>query len=439
MSDIFLGIISFPLLLILIFLRIPIALAMIIIALIGNILLRGSFMPILYQLNDLTFATFSNYSLSIIPLFLLMGNFATIGGMSKSLFSAAAKIVGHKRGSLAMASIGACAGFGAICGSSLATAGTMGKIALPELKKYGYSGAMATGTLAAGGTLGILIPPSIILVIYSIIAEQNIAKMFIAAIIPALLAVIGYMITIKIIVRHEKEALNNDKTSIKEKLAAIFSIWQVILLFLLVVGGMYFGIFTPTEAAAIGAIITALFALFNGKLNWQNFIEAGLETAKTTAMIFLIIFGANLFNSFLALTQLPQELANFVTEQNISPYLFLAIVLIIYLLFGMIMDSLSMILLTVPIFFPIITNMDFGLSTVEVGIWFGILVLIAVEVGLITPPVGLNLFIINKMAKNISMKETYKGVLPFIISDIIRVIILVIFPAISLFAVRLLY
>ncbi len=440
MSNIELGIWSFPALLLLIFLRIPIALAMIIVALVGNALLRGSFSPILFQLNDLTYSTFSNYSLSIIPLFLLMGQFATISGMSQSLFKAAQVFVGHKKGGLAMAAIGSCAGFGAICGSSLATAGTMGQVALPELKKYGYSGSLATGALAAGGTLGILIPPSIILVIYSIIAEQNIAKMFVAAIIPGMLAVVGYMLTIAIVVRLKPNStINIERASNKQRLSALLSVLPILALFFLVIGGMYFGIFTPTEAAAIGAVATGVMAYFSGSLNKQKFIKAALETAKTTAMIFLIIFGASLFNSFLALTQLPQEIASFIGEKDLSPYLFLTIILLIYLMFGAIMDSLSMILLTVPIFFPIIIGMDFGIPIAEVGLWFGILVLIAVEVGLITPPVGLNLFIINKLAKDIPMSQTYKGVLPFVFSDIIRVIILVSFPAITLFVVRLLY
>ena len=440
MSNLEIGIWSFPVLLLLIFLRIPIGLAMVLVAIIGNALVRGSFSPILFQLNDLTYSIFSNYSLSIIPLFLLMGQFATIGGMSQSLFNAAQSFFGHKKGGLAMASIGACAGFGAICGSSLATAGTIGQVALPELKKQTYSGSLATGALAAGGTLGILIPPSIILVIYSIIAEQNIAKMFVAALVPGVLAVIGYMITIAIIVRLKPGSAGKiERASWQQRLNSLTSIWPVLALFFIVVGGMYLGVFTPTEAAAIGAVATGFMAYFSGSLNKQSFIKAALKTAKTTAMIFLIIFGASLFNSFLALTQLPQQIAILVVEQNISPYLFLALILLIYLIFGAVMDSLSMILLSVPIFFPIIITMDFGIPVAELGLWFGILVLIAVEVGLITPPVGLNLFIINKLADNVSMKETYKGVLPFVLSDIIRVIILLAFPTISLFLVRLLY
>ncbi len=414
---------------------------MLIVGIVGNALIRGSFSPILFQLKDISYSTFSSYSLSIIPLFLLMGQFATIGGMSQSLFKAAQTFIGHKKGGVAMAAVGACAGFGAICGSSLATAGTMGQVALPELKKQGYSGALATGALAAGGTLGILIPPSVILVIYAIISEQNIAKLFIAAFVPGVMAMVGYLLVIKIMVTI-KPALGGEvkeKASLSERLDALKSVWPVLVVFIAVVGGIYFGIFTPTEAAAIGAIATGLIAFFLGSLNRVAFIEAIISTASATAMIFLIIFGASIFNSFLALSQLPQEIANFIAIQGFSPWLVLWVILGLYFIFGAFMDSLSMILLSVPIFYPIIMGMDFGLSPAELGIWFGILILVVVEVGLITPPVGLNLFIINNLASGTPMIDTYKGVLPFVLSDIIRVIILVAFPLISLFGVRLLF
>jgi len=441
LSALEIGIYSFPVLMVLIFLRIPIGVAMLIVGIIGNALIRDSFTPIFAQLKDLSYSTFSSYSLSIIPLFLLMGQFATIGGMSQSLFKAAKTFVGHKNGGVAMAAVGACAGFGAICGSSLATAGTMGQVALPELKKQGYSGAFATGALAAGGTLGILIPPSVILVIYAILTEQNIAKLFIAAIVPGLLALVGYLIVISLVARFSKNGIGEVevKSTLSEKLQSLFLVWPVLMVFIAVVGGIYFGYFTPTEAAAVGAIATGLVALLSGNLNKSNFIAVLLNTATASAMIFLIIFGASIFNSFLALSQLPQEIANFISMQGFSPWLVLWVILGLYLLFGCFMDSLSMILLTVPIFYPIIIGMDFGLSPVELGLWFGVLILIVVEVGLITPPVGLNLFIINKLAKDTPMLETYKGVLPFVFSDIIRVIILVSFPAITLFGVRLLY
>ena len=439
MSTLELGFWSFPLLMVLIFVRIPIGLAMLILGLVGNYLVRGSFSPVLSQMKDLTFSTFSAYSLSIIPLFLLMGQLATLGGMSAALFKASEKWLGHRPGGVAMAAIGASAGFGAICGSSLATAATMGQVALPELRRYGYSGALATGTLAAGGTLGILIPPSIILVIYAILTEQNIAKLFVAAIVPGILAAIGYMIAISIYVRIRPQGAGQRvRASLPERFKALVAVWPVLGVFISVVGGIYAGLFTPTEGAAVGALGTGLIAILNGGLTRQNISAAILATASATAMIFFIILGAAVFNNFLALARVPQFAAEFITSQGFSPWLVLAAMLLLYLVLGTLMDSLSMILLTVPIFYPIVIQLDFGLSPAEFGLWFGILILIVVEVGLITPPVGLNLFIINKMSPGTSLSETYAGVLPFVLSDILRVILLVSFPAISLFLVRFL-
>lgn len=438
MTNFEIGLWSFPVLLALIFLRIPIGLAMLLVGMGGNYLIRDSFMPLLSQFKDLTYSTFSSYSLSIIPLFLLMGQLAALGGLSKSLFDAAEKWLGHHRGGVAMASVGACAGFGAICGSSLATAATMGQVALPELRRNGYSGALATGALAAGGTLGILIPPSVVLVIYAILTEQNIAKLFLSAFIPGILAALGYMVAISIYVRFKPESAGSrPKAALGDRVSALISVWPVLMVFIVVVGGIYTGIFTPTEGAGVGAMATGLIAFFAGGLNRKSIVEALLATASSSAMIFMIIFGAAVFNSFLALSQLPQGVASFVVDQGYGPWVVLAAILIIYLIFGCVMDSISMILLTIPIFYPIIIVMDFGLPASEVGLWFGILVLVVVEVGLITPPVGLNLFIINKMAKDVPMTETYKGVLPFIISDVLRVILLAAFPVLSLFLVRL--
>lgn len=440
MSNIEIGLWSFPVLLVLIFIRIPIGLAMLIVGFAGSFLIRGSFTPMLAQFKDLSYSTFSNYSLSIVPLFLLMGHFAALGGMSQALFNAAETWLGHKKGGVAMAAIGACAGFGAIAGSSLATAATMGQVALPELRRHGYSGALATGTLAAGGTLGILIPPSVILVIYAILTEQNIAKLFVAAFVPGLLAAIGYMIAISIYVRLKPDSAGSRaRAPYRERFASLLPVWSVLLVFFAVVGGIYFGWFTPTEAAAVGAAGTGLIALLRGGVTRAKFVEAILATASATAMIFLIVFGAGVFNSFLALSQMPQEAAAFVTAQGYSPWLVLSVILLLYLVFGCIMESLSMILLTIPIFYPIVSVLDFGVPSAEFGIWFGILVLVVVEVGLITPPVGLNLFIINGLAKDTPITETYKGVLPFIVSDILRTILLTAFPIISLFAVRLLF
>ncbi len=440
MTNLELGIISFPILIFLIFTRLPIGLSMLLVGLAGTWLVTGSPVPILAKLKNETYSTFSSYSLSIIPLFMLMGQFATLGGMSQALFKAAETWMGHRRGGVAMAAVGACAGFGAICGSSLATAATMSQVALPELKRYGYSGGLATGTLAAGGTLGILIPPSVILVIYAILAEQNIAKLFIAAFVPGVLAAIGYMIAISIYVRlHPESAGTRERAPYSERFRALVDVWPVLLVFLLVVGGIYFGWFTPTEGAAVGAAGTGIAALFNGGLTRRTFVASILATASSTAMIFFIVFGASMYNSFLALSQLPQQAALFVTEQGFNPWVVLTLILVLYLLFGCVMDSLSMILLTIPIFFPIVTALDFGLPPEEFAIWFGILVLIVVEVGLITPPVGMNLFVINSMAKETPIHQTYRGVLPFVMSDIIRVALLTAFPAITLFLMRILY
>ncbi|WP_299048601.1 TRAP transporter large permease [uncultured Tateyamaria sp.] len=437
MTRLELGFWSFPILLGLIFLRAPIGLAMFMMGLVGWIFaMNGNPTPILAKLKSETYTTFSNYSLTIIPMFLLMGQFATLSGMSTSLFKAAESFLGHRRGGVAMASVGACAGFGAICGSSLATAATMSRVALPELKRYGYSGGFSTATLAAGGTLGILIPPSVILVIYAIITEQNIAKLFLAAFIPGILAAIGYVITISIYVRlYPGSAGTRAAVPMAERWKALAETWPVLAIFALVVGGIYAGWFTPTEGAAVGAAGTGLVAFFGGNLTWRVLGESLIGTAKTTAMIFFIVFGASQYNGFLALSGAPQWLADFVLSQGFTPILVLSVILFFYLVFGCVMDSLSMILLTVPIFFPVISGLDFGMSPEHVAIWFGILVLIVVEVGLITPPVGMNLFIINAMDRETPMTETYKAVLFFVGSDIFRVILLVAFPAITLFLI----
>ncbi len=436
MSNLELALWSFPALLALVFLRMPIALAMIAIGVTGTYLVSGTSLMTLNQLKTLTYGTFSNYSFSIIPLFLLMGQFATLSGMSSSLFRAAESFLGHRKGGVAMSAVGACAGFGAICGSSLATAATMGQVALPELRRFGYPDSLSTGALAAGGTLGILIPPSVILVIYAILAEQNIAKLFVAALIPGILAAIGYMVAISIWMRvRPNTAAVSPRVPWPGRMRALGEVWPVLLIFVTVVGGIYAGIFTPTEAAAVGAAGTGLIALATGEMSWARLNEAILATAGSTAMIYLIILGAGIYNNFLSLTQLPQLTAAWVGDQGFSPWLVLTVVLLMYLLFGCIMDSLSMVLLTVPIIFPIMAGLDFGMSYNDFGLWFGILVLIVVEVGLITPPVGLNLFIINSMAKTTPIAETYRGALPFVITDITRVLVLASFPAITLWLV----
>ena len=434
MSNLEIGITSFPALMVLIFLRVPIGLAMFLVGLVGLVLVTDGTTVAFARLKNETFTTFSSYSLSIVPMFLLMGHFATLGGMSQALFKAAEGWLGHRKGGVAMAAIGACAGFGSICGSSLGTAATMGRVALPELRQYGYAGGFATATLAAGGTLGILIPPSVVLVIYAILTEQNIAKLFLAAIIPGVLAALGYVLAISIYVRlFPDSAGTRPAVPYSERFTALLRVWPVLLVFGLVVGGIYGGWFTPTEGAAVGAFGTGLIALLNGGLRWRTLVESFVVTARSSAMIFFIVLGAAFYNGFLALTQVPQELSGWVVDQGYSPMVVLSLILVFYLVFGCLMDSLSMILLTIPIFFPVISVLDFGMSPEHVAIWFGILVLIVVEVGLITPPVGMNLFVINTMSRETPMIETYKAVIFFVGSDLVRVVILVMFPAITLF------
>ena len=440
MSRFEIGLWSFPVLLLLIFLRIPIGVAMFAVGFGGAYVLSGNSVMMLSQLKHLVYGDFSSYSFSIIPLFLLMGHFATMGGMSAGLFKAAETWLGHRKGGVAMAAVGACAGFGAICGSSLATAATMGKVALPELKKYGYSGRLATGALAAGGTLGILIPPSVILVVYAMLAEQNIAKLFVAAFVPGILAALGYMICISVYVRLRPNSCGHrDKAPMPERMAALLKVWPVLTIFAAVVGGIYLGIFTPTEAAAVGAAGTGLIALFTGGLTWRGTGEAILETAASTGMIFLILIGAKVFNNFLALSGVPMQAASWVAALGLTPWVILFAVLVLYLVFGCVMDSLSMIFLTIPILYPILEGLDFGLSHSEFGLWFGIVVLIVVEVGLITPPVGMNLFIINALDDETPISETFKGTLPFVLTDLIRVGLLVAFPVLTLGLVRWIY
>ncbi len=450
MGGLELALIAFGLMLLAIFLRMPIGVAMGVTGFIGTWIVTGRASGPLSQLKTLSYDTFSSYSLSIVPLFLLMGQFATKSGMSAALFEAASDWLGHRRGGLAMAAIGACAGFGAVCGSSLATASTMGQVALPEMRKRGYSDALSTGVLAAGGTLGILIPPSVILVIYAILTEQNIVKMFIAAMVPGILAALGYMLTVALYVRFRPDAASlAPRVPWGHRLRTLLGIWPVVVIFGLVMGGIAAdwnwvqpgvqALFTPTEGAAVGAVATGIYGIMTRGLTWKGFLESILSTAQSTAMIFFIILGAQMFNSFLAFTQAPQQLADWVMAQGFSPTMVLTLMLIFYLVFGCVMDSLSMILLTIPIFFPVIEALDFGLDAESTAIWFGILALIVVEVGLITPPVGMNLFIINSLARDVPIVRTYKGVAPFVLSDLVRVVILVAFPGITLWLVGVMF
>lgn len=438
MSGIAAGLTGFAVLLALMAIRIPIGVAMLGVGIGGYAMWTGT-TPLLAFLKTSTYYQFSTYSLSVIPLFVLMGEFATQAGMSRALYRTAAAFLGHRKGGLAMASIGGCAAFGAICGSSLATAATMGQVALPEMKRYNYSGALATGSLAAGGTLGILIPPSVILVLYALMAEQSIAKMFVAAMVPGVIAALGYMAAVAIFVsRNPNDGPAGPRATWAERLEALRETWSLILIFALVIVGMYRGWFTPTEAAAVGAFGTMVLAILHGGMRLKGIMKSLRGTATTSAMIFLILLGAETFNAFLAQTQTPMLLANAIQNSGMTPMLVLLAMLALYLLLGCVMDSMSMLLLTIPIFYPIIAGLDFGMPREDTLIWFGILAVVVVEVGLITPPVGMNVFVINGMAKDVPMIESFRGVLPFLISDMIRIAALIAFPFITLGLVRLL-
>lgn len=426
------GVAMFAAVAVLLLARVPVGVAMLLAGGAGYAAITG-WWPLLNTLKTLTFSRFSSYTLSVIPLFLLMGEFASKGGMNAALFRAARAWFGHWRGGLAVATIGGCAAFGAICGSSLATAATMSQVAGPEMRKAGYSPALATGTLAAGGTLGILIPPSVILVIYAIYTEQSIGNLFVAAAIPGLLATIGYMLVVNL---HARLAPGSAPAAPRlpwpERFAMSREIWPAACVFLLVVIGIYAGWFSPTEGAAVGAAAVGLLAATVGGMRLRGLLESLLATAETTALMFLILLGAELFSAALALSRLPASLSGWVVSLGLAPLAVLAIILAIYLVLGCAMESLAMVLLTLPVFLPVMLALDFGLSQTQLLVWFGILVLVAVEVGMISPPFGLNLFVINAMAKDVPITETWRGVLGFCASDVVRLALLVAFPALSL-------
>jgi len=416
--------------------RVPIAVSMFGAGALGYVVQTG-WLPFANFLNTQAFARFASYDLSVIPLFILMGQFATKGGISKSLFEFAAAVMGRFKGGLAMASLLACASFGAISGSSVATAATITSVALPEMRRHGYSGRLATGTLAAGGTLGIQLPPSIVLVIYAILTEQNISKLFAAAIVPGIIAMLGYMIAVAIYVRVVPgQAPEVEDAAPPMTLRALFGVAPIVGIFALVFGGIYGGLFTPTEGAAVGATTTFLTALGKGGMSPDKFKECFYGTAASAAMIFFIFLGADLMNSALALTQVPNQLAGLVGGWGLSPLIVVVAILLFYVLLGAVMDELSMLLLTIPIFFPIVMGLDFGMPKESVAIWFGIMVLMTVGFGLIAPPVGLNVYIVNGMAKGVPMGETYRGVAPFLISDVFRTTLFLFFPIIPLWLVR---
>lgn len=439
MSGMSIGLLMFAILLGLLALRVHIGIAMFLVGAGGFVVMNDfSWLPLLNSLKNVAYARFSNYDLAVIPLFMLMGQFATNGGLSRALFTCVNNFVGHFRGGVAMAAVGACAAFGAICGSSLATAATMGQVALPELKRYKYSGSLATGALAAGGTLGIMIPPSVPLVIYAVLTQESIGKLFMAAIIPGLLAMAGYMLVIRIMVTLNPEAgPAGARVPLTAALRSVIGVIPIMLVFVVVIVGIYDGWANPTEAASIGAAACGILAVITGGMRLEGFIKSLAGTAEATAMIFMVLLGADMLNSGLAITQMPTELAMWVQSSGLPPLSVIFAILLIYIFLGCVMDSLSMILLTIPIFYPIVMGLDFwGLPVEDKSVWFGILALMVVEIGLVHPPVGMNIYIINKIAKDVPVMDTFKGVMPFLASDLIRTVLLVFFPIISLYLVH---
>lgn len=417
-------------------LRFPIAIAMFISGSIGYVMQTG-WEPYLNSMNTATFARFASYDLSVIPLFILMGHFATQGGISKDLFAFTAAIMGRFKGGLAMAAVMASAAFGAICGSSVATAATITGVALPEMKRHGYSGRLATGTLATAGTLGILIPPSVPLVIYAILTEQNIAKLFLAATIPGIIAMIGYMLVIAVYVRLVPgHAPDVDKNPVKLTLPLFIGVAPIAAVFVIVFGGIYGGFFSPTEGAAVGSAAAFVAALLKRELTWSKFLHCFYATAQSSAMIFLIFIGADIMNSALALTQIQHQLVTLINGWNVSPMTVMWAIIALHIVLGMVTEELSIVLLTIPIFFPVVMSLDFGMPKESVAIWFGILILMVISFGMLVPPMGLNVYVVNGMAKNVPLSESFRGVLPFLVSDFIRIGLLLAFPGICLWLLR---
>ncbi len=426
MSPIEVGFLGMFLVLLLLLARMHIGLAMGLIGFIGFAYIAG-WEPALGILRTVPYSTFASEGMSVIPLFILMGAFAFEAGMSEDLYRAVHKIFGGLRGGLAMATVAACACFAAISGSSLATAATLGRVAMPEMKKYKYDLGLATGSIAAGGCIGILIPPSVILIIYGIITEQSIGKLFMAGVIPGILEALFYIITIWWLTkRNPKLGPPGPRSSVKEKAKAFSKTWEVLVLFLLVIGGLYMGIFTPTEAAGVGAFCAFFFAGLRGKMKWDNFKHSLTSTASTTGMLFIIIMGAMILGYFFSITRLPFEFASSVAALPVNRYVILACIVVVLLILGCLMDSLAIVLLTVPVFYPLILELNFN------PIWFGIIVVRVTEMGLITPPVGLNVYVLHGITRT-PMHHIFKGVIPFLIADVVELILLISIPQLSLF------
>ncbi len=418
--------------------RMPIAFAMGLVGFVGFGLMT-SFNGSLAMASIITYDTGMNYGLSVVPLFILMGNFVTRAGLSDELYAAANAFLGHRRGGLAMATVVACGGFSAVCGSSLATAATMSKVALPPMRRYGYDDGLATGSIAAGGTLGILIPPSVILIIYGIMTESDIGLLFIAGILPGLLGVILYLVAVLVSVTLKPEiGPRGEKTEWAGRIQALWGVSGVLGLFGLVIGGIYGGIFTPTEAAGIGASGAFFIALFRRRLTWSSLYKTLVESARTTGMIFVILIGAEIFSNYINIAGLPDLLSEWVVSFDLSAIAVIILIMLVYVILGMVLESLSMIMLTVPVFYPLVMGLDLGeysesLMDPEMAlIWFGIIVVVITEISLITPPVGLNVFVLKSMLTDVKLKTIFRGVTPFWIVDILRLGILILLPGLVL-------
>jgi tripartite ATP-independent transporter DctM subunit len=421
------GVLGILLMFLLLALRMYIGMAMALVGFLGLWVLIG-FDAGISILGITPLAEGSSYTLSVIPLFVLMGQFAFVSGISTDIYKTVYTWMGHLRGGLAMATVLACAGFAAICGSSLATGATMGMVAIPEMKKYRYDNRLSTGSVAAGGTLGILIPPSIGFVIYGILTEVSIGKLFMAGFIPGILLALLFTITIYIqCTINPKMGPRGQKASWQAKIKALAGTWGMLLLFIIVIGGIYMGVFTPTEAAGIGAFGAFLISFFKRKMNWKKLVECLMESGRTTAMIFLIIIGANIFSTFLGLARLPMGLADFVTGLALPKMVILSGIIIIFIILGCVMDCYAIMILTVPILFPVIEAMQFD------PIWFGVLMVIVLEIGLITPPVGLNVFVLKSAAPDVPLTVIFKGIWPFLLTALVAIVLLTVFPQIALF------
>lgn len=421
------GIIGIVLLIVLLFSKMPVGFVMAFLGFLGFCYVRGA-SPGLSLLAKDVFDVFSSYGLTVVPIFVFMGQLAFHSGISKRLYDAAYVLLGQYRGGLAMATVGACAGFSAISGSTNATAATMATVTLPEMKRYGYDMSLATGTVAAAGSLGILIPPSIIFIVYGILTEQSIGKLFAAGILPGVLLSSLFLFTIYIQVKRKPElAPPGPKRTLKEKLKSFTGIVETLIIFLLVMGGIFFGIFTPTEAASIGAVLTLILALIRKQLTWKGLINSIADTTKISCMVMVIVTGATLFGHFMAVTRVPFDLAIWVNNLPLPNYAIMGVIILVYLAGGCFMDALGMVMLTVPIFFPVAQALGFD------PIWFGVVIVLITEMGVITPPVGVNVYVVYGIAKDVPLQSIFKGVFPMLIALLICNLILLFFPQIALF------